>query len=1314
MSKYITEDNAAVGYSSEQDEDLDLLEPKNVSEGNNPAEIYIGNTGKVAASKFFNLFRRYGAIRNMTIWRTHNHLYHARIAYGQPVFAQKAIAEQNNKFYNGKRLRISFVKDKITLKFAAAFRIDDLCAECTEEDIYEHFVQCGPVQFVVKTGFSAYVQMETSESALLATNLEMILNGDPYTLSRIYSDDRVDHVQVLENMRRIQYPKPFVMVENFPAMEKEASVDLYKSFFESIAPIQHFKIAPTAKETVTLALCVAKAEERHMLVDRFDGTCHHDKKLKLFITGARATMTIDHAVIFASAKTSVVVSGFPPYYKDYDVCKLFKKCGVINFLEKFNGKWLICFEKQSAVSLTNFYQFVINRKQLEIVNLTPITIPAPTLYKLKDYTVPQPKSQEPKSIVRPERPDNFIMKTMLSIDQNIKKSTETVPSISSAKTIIPPSVVSSKRPVLQPNVFPKAPLPTPSTDPAENVSDDDCDATYASPILRDERTVYIGNLAKRISEDDLRELFSGQEIRAVSLSCSEDSFFPSSAAIITFGTKEGAAKAISNNHKRYRDKRVMILPSRGSQSFNYKRTLMVKNLTRAVSEEGLLIEVEKVLGNNRVEDVIKPAHYYAYVELSGNLTAFSSIERLRAAFTQHQIDVYPLYTSVPKRCLLFQLMPYEQVRMLNGLKPVSEIDHNDHHFGAHNAHKLFVGNIPRDAMAEDVIDYFNNFGKVVDYAPIDKKSCYLRKSAILSFINSKHAQNAYQLNHFFEGSLLDVHLMDSPPWHFLPDVGIITVKFHSPFLTNDEIRQAFRDRVKSANFRFLRFDAYDDRVNLVVKYTQTDRKVFNSLVQIEQINHEAVLIVDGLELSHPTATEAQENRKISQSPYRQQKEKFLSYVVYKENLKEDLEICTKSNSEADIAFQRFYNDKAIQINNVSLSTTVEELRDLFIKCGDVTDYDALILEEDQSKICFITFDVDLAADLACTYNQRMLHGKRILIHLAKETVRVERSKSVLIEQLNSETSSEHIYHALSDAGVVKYVQKMSPFTAIVCFRDSESANEALRVRVIQNSNRFIVSPCYAEYDARFFKNFTLQPENISADFLQNVLTPRLRSEYHQSCRERHVLETLPEDVRLQLFNAITAARRTIVNFDSMSISEQITALSTGNEPFLQSNIYANLNQQERDKLFEKTNTLQPERTAVENIDGPSQPAKQPRVDSSTDWCAETPNVSKNAQLVAQKLPSSDILSLYSGALIPPRLTVPQQPAIIIPPVSQNMSLHPVRMMLPVSVLSPVRMVPPVRPQRPSGPWVQQLASLAYNATIPNSMNPHRPPYFRYH
>lgn len=116
----------------------------------------------------------------------------------------------------------------------------------------------------------------------------------------------------------------------------------------------------------------------------------------------------------------------------------------------------------------------------------------------------------------------------------------------------------------------------------------------------------------------------------------------------------------------------------------------------------MLAEVEKALGSVQVKDLIKPAHHYAYVEFSVDRIPFSVIERLRNAFTRHQIDVYPLYGSVPKRVLSLQPMPFEEVRKRNGLKPASEIVHDDHHFGAHNAHKCEYTLLCRETIVDTV------------------------------------------------------------------------------------------------------------------------------------------------------------------------------------------------------------------------------------------------------------------------------------------------------------------------------------------------------------------------------------------------------------------------------------------------------------------------------------------------------------------------------------------------------------------------------------------------------------------------------------
>lgn len=66
------------------------------------------------------------------------------------------------------------------------------------------------------------------------------------------------------------------------------------------------------------------------------------------------------------------------------MCRMFRRCGEINFAERFNNKWMICFEGSPAVSLAHFYHFIINKQRLVIQNLTPGTLPVKTTVQLLD------------------------------------------------------------------------------------------------------------------------------------------------------------------------------------------------------------------------------------------------------------------------------------------------------------------------------------------------------------------------------------------------------------------------------------------------------------------------------------------------------------------------------------------------------------------------------------------------------------------------------------------------------------------------------------------------------------------------------------------------------------------------------------------------------------------------------------------------------------------------------------------------------------------------------------------------------------------
>ncbi|XP_062534128.1 uncharacterized protein LOC134203267 [Armigeres subalbatus] len=1379
MSRHITETDISLDYSSEPDEyeseyvqDLLLLADQ--------FEVYVGNTGKVNYEKYYCLFKQHGFMKDMTFWRTHNHLYHARVVYRSKGEADKAVEQMNNRKFFGKRIRVWHALEKVELDYAAAIRVDDLAADVSEEDIFDHFLSCGDIKFVVKTGFAAYVQFASSSAASQSLGLEMILNGDPYTLSRIAADDRIDHAQVIENMKDIKYRKPFVIVENYPELPFE-DLNRYKSNFESIAPVRHFKIAPTGDKTVTLALCMDKAADRDAVINRFKGAIIMDKKLKVYLVPGKARMTAAHVAKYAICKNSITVDNVRPYLKDYDVSSMFKKCGTISFLEKLETRWIICFDSPSAVSLArSYHQFSLYRKVLKVCDLTQETLPVSKKIQLRDrdgHIKLHEEEKKPNTVTKYGRgADDFLRDLLKTMDKNIKNDKNIEPLADAAGKQQP---VPQKPKQFGPSLKTKgtaADVKVTASKPSSSDGSDKPSTSAATqnkdnnPLVEDADNIYttscltVANLPKGIEENDLRELFQPSRIKHVHLYCSKDPYYPSSAAILNALSKADAKQILTHHHDTYRGKRVLIKHSfLPGMDFLPANSLILKQLPPNVNEEGILTEVQKILGPDTVEDVIKPANHYAYFDLKEDISAHTVLNRLRGAMTRFKIDVFPLYCRLPKTFLNLRShsrKTIEEMRTLCGAQKPDVPSRDDKEFGVHNAHKLFVGNIPRDTLAEDVIAYFNNYGSVIDYSAVEKKSCYLRKSAIISFMNLKHAENAFcQQPHYLEGSKLGVHLMDSPPFNFAKDERVLTVKFHSPFITDDEIRF---ELLSVLNIVYdMRFDAFDDRANYVAKYKITKNKypAFEALLNTEYINNEAVKIVQGYDPSPPTDKEARESSNIGNSPFRRQKEKYLSYTNYNENIKEDMELRSKPRKETDIPFKSFFNDNSIQINNVSLDTTLEHIRDLFIKCGDIVDYRALILEEDNSKICFVRFKIDLAADLACTYNQKMVNGKRILVHLARETLVAEREQSVLLERLNPVSTTEDVHAAFSQIGTVKYVQKQSPFTAIVCFKDKDSMLEAVNVSTIPKSGQFIVNPCYEEYDPRLFNNFCCQEEHISFEHLRNVLRPRILPEFHQLELERQVFESLPDDIKTHLINEVFLAREKIPSFNMFPKHQQINILKNKYPEFTQREHFVRLTPREQEKLLDVTSKLQhdypyedvkdtdvlppaPKQVRLEDAaprkpdkafaanwysDASQEPVPMPSPFPDADMGMQQMNVPMNANHVAQALPSSGLLGFPDGnpplMEFPPQSSMFQQRGVgpggffnVCPPQHQpNFNRGNGGPMGPSPSFGPPhtgRMPGPMG-GNPS-PWMQQrMAAMAYNAGSPSAvpMGFQRPPFF---
>nr|XP_029716377.1 LOW QUALITY PROTEIN: uncharacterized protein LOC109408303 [Aedes albopictus] len=1268
MSRLITQEEITLGYASETD-DYESEIGTDASVTGEPSEIYVGNTGKVPVDKYYSMFRQYGSVKDITFWRTHNHLYHCRVLYRTKDEAKKAVEKLNHKIAFGKRIRVSRVREPITLKYGATIRIEDIAMGVSEEDIYDHFKQAGEVRSVVKVGTAAYVLFVSAAVACKSLELDMILNGDPYTICRLSKNDRIDHIQVMSHMRQIKYRKPFVMVENYPELPFE-ELHRYKENFESIGPVRHFKIAATGNQTVTLALCMDRADDRDLVIDRFNDAVISGRKLKLYMAPGKARMTPNHVAHYAICKNSIRVDNVPPYLKDYEVCKLFGRCGAtISFLDKITNKWIICFDDSTMVPLVQNHFFMVFQYELNISCLSQKTLPCNDVLRLRDPVAAHKKTVEKLSKTRdlesekPKPSDSQQVRRSDDIDNMLKQAlthenpeagrpipTQSVPP--SLKPTVPraeestskdsgyqlpqPKPITPIQPIAQhvdkplnwstfqlpaskPATVPMdvptnwgtlrtpSQLPKPSTElvdtplrwntiqqlpqqiptiqqvdiplswntsqqlqPPQPVSPPQVivapaqqqapvavqkigtfskpsgsvakvppmQKTLAAPAVDDrigtksssssswimmknkellQRSIALSNLPKGINEYDIRELFSDCELNIVTMYCCSDPYYPTSTAILNVPSHKELKDIQSHHHDNYKGKRVFIKPTVLSwlaRDFQPINSLMLKNLHAGIEEEGILMEVEKILGPGTVEDVLKPTHHYAYFDLSGDLVAHKVMHRLRKVLINFKIDVFPLYHGVPKRYLnMYSHLrrSIAEMRGKNGTRVANAGDRKKYgnQFGEHNAHRLFVGNIPRITLAEDVIAHFNNFGTVIDYCCIEKKSCNLRKSAIVSFVDKKHARNAYcQEPHFLEGSRLNVHLMEGPPMVAEPPgCKVLTVKIRSRYLTDDEIREEF---VKSVNIVYaMRFDAFDDRSNFLMFYRT--KGVPEPFLNLHHIHDEPVKIIAGRDLDPVKEDIDLEKPGLSNtSPYRRQKDSFLGYAEYTEKLKEEMKMSTRPIDDKDVPYRAFYNGKSVQINNVSVNTSLADFQVLFVKFGDIDYYRELYLEEDSTKICFIKFKIDLSADLACTYNQQMLNGKRILVHLAKETLVGEDDRSVMLENLNPETTAEQIHAVFSNIGTVKYVQRQSPNSAIMCFKDLDCANQAFNVTFVPHSNNMVVNMCRIDYQSNFYNNFSTQERAFSIDQIQSILKPRILPEFHQLEIERRN-EDFPDD-----------------------------------------------------------------------------------------------------------------------------------------------------------------------------------------------------------
>lgn len=132
-----------------------------------------------------------------------------------------------------------------------------------------------------------------------------------------------------------------------------------------------------------------------------------------------------------------------------------------------------------------------------------------------------------------------------------------------------------------------------------------------------------------------------------------------------------------------------------------------------------------------------------------------------------------------------------------------------------------------------------------------------------------------------------------------------------------------------------------------------------------------------------------------------------------------------------------------------------QFRDYFKKCANVINFRE-VLKSGYIREGFLSFDTRLEARRACTMNQNFMNGKRLLIHMANESLFLDPELCVMVMGLTALVSDEDIYDRFSDIGNVKFVQRQSASIACVCMEQQRWLESALRVIMI-SKQQVIVS-----------------------------------------------------------------------------------------------------------------------------------------------------------------------------------------------------------------------------------------------------------------
>ncbi|KXJ74554.1 hypothetical protein RP20_CCG013415 [Aedes albopictus] len=585
--------------------------------------------------------------------------------------------------------------------------------------------------------------------------------------------------------------------------------------------------------------------------------------------------------------------------------------------------------------------------------------------------------------------------------------------------------------------------------------------------------VYVGNIPKAASEDQMRKFFSNcKGIVSFSFRLDDCLYCPTKIAFVKFSNRYDEDRALRMNQTFFQGKRIFVASVDSDRNFTPRYAVMVKNLNEYVTEEDVYDHFKNI---GAIECVQKPAVNYAYISFERSESSQRALAIKNRNLKGVDMEVFPVKRNISMMLEKPKLLAFTDIKDkcdALGLRYEPEAEMQT---------KLLVTNIPRNVAEEEVIDYLSKFGKIIDWEMQKSPISVLTNIGYVTYLNPKTARFVYLFTpHNFQGVALDIYNPRITYGEVKSNTAVL-LKRTNVYLTNDEIFQAMNECGRVA---------YIHRVDSA-RYCTIVRFMFPVAVvtalKIKRVAEENVYITRFTEQSY-LSDMAPIPEVTPKSSLRLYKESLLRKLIEKEDQKEMSRVRTIPNNDYRSPNPEFYKNEVV-VMNYPPGTAMIQFRDYFKKCGNVTNFRETI-KPSGIKQAFLSFDTRLEARRACTLNQNFMTGKRLLIHMANENLYLDPELSVIVAGLNMSILDEDIYDRFSDIGNVKFVLRTSPAVAYVCMEQKRWYDAALRV-ILVKTHRVVVSRVNASASGMSASGVTQQSPQLK--LATNDQRPNLRA-----------------------------------------------------------------------------------------------------------------------------------------------------------------------------------------------------------------------------